>query len=324
MYPLVSIIIPVYNAEKYVAETIQSAMDQTWPNKEIFIIDDGSTDDSLSIAKKYENSWIRVVHQVNKGASAARNVGLDLSKGDYIQFLDADDLLSPNKISEQMCVLKNDNGAIVTCATIHLNGHEDHHSKLAEHFWYQKGSDNPYDFLLKLYSHETDMPGYGGMISVHSWLTPKSVIENAGKWNESLSVDDDGEFFCRVVLASQRVRYSFNAISYYRHFLGNNSLSAQKNRAAYTSMLEALKLKHSYLKSAGNHPLANQIISRHYWWIGVACFPRHIRLYQYCMKTAKTLGFNGSKYNGGRRGKLISLFLGWKLTRILAYLKNGF
>jgi glycosyltransferase involved in cell wall biosynthesis len=112
----VSIIIPLYNSEKYIAETINSALNQTWENKEIIIIDDGSTDKSLVIAKSYERVNVIVISQQNKGASAARNVGIKNSKGDFIQFLDADDLLSTDKIEAQMKIFEQyGNDIIVSC-----------------------------------------------------------------------------------------------------------------------------------------------------------------------------------------------------------------
>src|SRR5713226_1866991 len=98
---LVSILIPVYNAEGFVAEAIQSALDQTWPAKEIIAVDDGSTDRSLEILKSF-GLRIRVIEQENRGASAARNRALSEAQGEFIQFLDADDLLAPDKIEIQM------------------------------------------------------------------------------------------------------------------------------------------------------------------------------------------------------------------------------
>ena len=103
--PLVSIIIPVYNAEKYLADSITSAVSQTWPNKEIIVVDDGSTDQSLKVAKGFESDVVSVFFCENKGASAARNFGLRLAKGGYIQFLDADDLLRHDNIEKQFHAL---------------------------------------------------------------------------------------------------------------------------------------------------------------------------------------------------------------------------
>jgi len=102
MQPLVSILIPAYNAEPWMADTIQSALGQTWSNKEIIVVDDGSTDQTLSVARHFASKTVSVVTQENLGASAARNRAIELSQGDYIQWLDADDLLSPDKIAKQM------------------------------------------------------------------------------------------------------------------------------------------------------------------------------------------------------------------------------
>src|SRR5262245_12270474 len=100
--PLVSILVPAYNSEKWISDTLRSALAQTWERKEIIVVDDGSTDRTLAVARKFESESVRVVTQKNQGAAAARNLAFSLSHGDYIQWLDADDLLSPDKIRLQM------------------------------------------------------------------------------------------------------------------------------------------------------------------------------------------------------------------------------
>jgi glycosyltransferase involved in cell wall biosynthesis len=101
--PLVSILIhrPI-NAEQWIADTLTSAVEQTWPRKEIIVVDDGSRDQTLSIARRFATEAVSVITQKNQGAAAARNRAFALSQGDYIQWLDADDLLSPDKIARQM------------------------------------------------------------------------------------------------------------------------------------------------------------------------------------------------------------------------------
>jgi glycosyltransferase involved in cell wall biosynthesis len=99
MPPLVSIIIPAYNSEEFLGDTVRSALAQKWPNKEIIIVDDGSSDGTLELAKKFESRDVKVLTQKNRGAACARNAGLALAQGDFIQWLDADDLLAPDKIS---------------------------------------------------------------------------------------------------------------------------------------------------------------------------------------------------------------------------------
>ena len=107
--PKVSILIPLYNSEEYIAETIDSCLNQTYDNIEIIIVDDGSTDSGLNIVREYENKHknIKVEAQKNSGAPVARNRAFILSTGEYIQYIDADDLLHPDKIRLQMEVLKN-------------------------------------------------------------------------------------------------------------------------------------------------------------------------------------------------------------------------
>src|SRR4030095_15803874 len=102
MKPWVSILIPSYNAERWIADTIRSALAQTWLTKEIIIVDDGSRDQTLHVARHFASKNVSVVTQENQGASAARNKAFELCQGDYIQWLDADDLLEPDKIGTQV------------------------------------------------------------------------------------------------------------------------------------------------------------------------------------------------------------------------------
>src|SRR6266403_55692 len=103
--PLVSILIPAFNAQEWIVDTLRSAVAQTWETKEIIVVDDGSTDQTLAVARKFESGTVRVVSQKNRGAASARNTALSLCRGDYIQWLDADDLLAPDKIALQIAVL---------------------------------------------------------------------------------------------------------------------------------------------------------------------------------------------------------------------------
>lgn len=100
MQPLISVVVPVYNVEKYLSECIESILNQTYRNLEIILVDDGSTDSSGKICEVYkkQSSLISVIHMVNNGQAAARNVGIKHAKGEYITFVDSDDVISPNMI----------------------------------------------------------------------------------------------------------------------------------------------------------------------------------------------------------------------------------
>ncbi|WP_186429899.1 glycosyltransferase [Clostridium sp. BSD9I1] len=101
---MVSIIIPVFNGEKFISDAIRSVLNQTYKNIEIIVIDDGSIDKTADIVKNFDK--IRYIYQNNKGPAASRNLGMALSKGEYIAFLDADDLYEPEKIQKQMEILE--------------------------------------------------------------------------------------------------------------------------------------------------------------------------------------------------------------------------
>lgn len=106
---LVSVIIPVYKAERSLGDCLQSIINQTYSRLEIILIDDGSPDESLRICKKWEqeDERICVIHQMNAGASAARNTGLGIATGKWIVFLDADDIMAPEAIEEAMMLAEN-------------------------------------------------------------------------------------------------------------------------------------------------------------------------------------------------------------------------
>ena len=112
--PLVSILIPCYNAEAWVEETIDSALNQTYQRKEVIVVDDGSTDRSVEICKRYE-SHITLEAGPNGGACRARNRALELASGELVQYLDADDILLPHKIATQVPVCLANPRASVSC-----------------------------------------------------------------------------------------------------------------------------------------------------------------------------------------------------------------
>lgn len=114
MPPLVSILIPCYNAEQYIGEAVESALGQTYPNVEVVVVDDGSTDGSVGVLESFGDR-IRFEAGPNRGGCAARNRALSLSRGEYIQYLDADDVLLPGKIERQIGPLIEGTADMVIC-----------------------------------------------------------------------------------------------------------------------------------------------------------------------------------------------------------------
>ena len=116
-FPLVSVIIPVYNVVPYLQQSIESVIKQTYTNLDIIIVDDGSTDGSGRTCDNYQklDSRIIVIHQENRGLSGARNTGLDIAQGEYIAFLDPDDMMLPNMIEETVHNISRFDAGIAVC-----------------------------------------------------------------------------------------------------------------------------------------------------------------------------------------------------------------
>ncbi len=239
--PLVSILIPAYNAEKWVADTIRSALVQTWQRKEIIVVDDGSTDQTLAIARQFESDSVRVVTQENQGAASARNKAFSLSQGDYIQWLDADDLLAPDKIEKQMEALDRcpSKRALFSSGWGQFMYRCYRAKFVPTSLWCDLSNT---EWLLRKMGQNLHMP-------TATWLASRELTEAAGPWNTALCTDDDGEYFCRVLLASDGVRFVPEAKVYYR-FSGSSSVSyiGRSNRKR-ESQWHSMQLHISYLRS---------------------------------------------------------------------------
>lgn len=120
---LISVIVPVYNTEKYVGKCIESILNQSYQNFELIIVDDGSKDKSLSVCIEYsEDPRIKIISQKNQGVSMARNTGLDNANGDYVVFVDSDDEILPDMLSQMIKVSKKYNADLIMCGVITHNG----------------------------------------------------------------------------------------------------------------------------------------------------------------------------------------------------------
>lgn len=122
--PLVTVFIPVYNAEMYIQESLSSIINQSYKNLEILIIDDGSTDNTINIIESFEDTRIRIIqNNVNKGLPYTRNLALDLAQGDYLAVMDADDIAFPNRIEKEIDkMLEKDDIAVVVSSCIIFGG----------------------------------------------------------------------------------------------------------------------------------------------------------------------------------------------------------
>jgi glycosyltransferase involved in cell wall biosynthesis len=241
MKPLVSILIPAYNAEKTIGYTIKSAIAQTWQRNEIIVVDDGSSDRTLETALQFASKQVKVVFVQNQGAAAARNHALQLSQGDYVQWLDADDILALDKIERQLSALGDlDSKRILLSSPWAPFYYRTGQARFVQNSLCQDLS--PVEWLLRKMGENLHM-------QTATWLTSRELSEAAGPWDTRLLSDDDGEYFCRVLLASEGTRYVSGTGVFYRStvtprlsYIGN---SDKKKDAVALSM----KLHIQYLRS---------------------------------------------------------------------------
>jgi glycosyltransferase involved in cell wall biosynthesis len=229
----VSILIPLYNSEEYITDTIQSALNQTYTNIEIIIVDDGSTDNSYDIAKSYKSETVKVYKQKNSGASAARNNAFSKCSGDLIQYLDADDILHPEKVENQVKVYTRSNKANIIISGIWGRFEKKIENVKWENQPINKDYNKPINWLIDSWNGQ-------GMAQPGVWLTPRHIIEKVGPWNESLSLNDDGEFFCRVILNSDAIKFIKESKVYYRSNI-SSSLSKSRSLSALQSELNSFR-----------------------------------------------------------------------------------
>ena len=239
MTDLVSILIPARNAERWIAETIASALTQTWSRTEIIIVDDGSTDATLACARQFDSKTVKVVTQSNQGAAAARNTAFSLCQGDYIQWLDADDLLSPDKITKQMEARDRGRRTLLSCAWAAFM-YRPHRARFrATALWRDL---TPAEWLIRKLALHLQM-------QTATWLVSRELSDAAGPWDTRLVVDDDGEYFCRVLLASDRVRFVPEGRVYYRVTDGNRLSHVGRSTRKIEAEWLSVQLHIGYLRS---------------------------------------------------------------------------
>jgi glycosyltransferase involved in cell wall biosynthesis len=243
---LVSILIPAYNAEPWIAETIRSALKQTWAHKEIIVVDDGSRDATLAVAKRLESATVKVVTQDNGGACAARNRALAIAQGDYIQWLDADDLLEAGKIQRQMerQAVDQDPRVLLTSAWGKFYFRTQRAAFRPDGLWQNL---DPVEWLVTKFER-------GVWMNPGAWLVSRELTERAGPWDDRLafSGDDDGEYMCRLVAQSSRVAFVPEARAFYR--IGNAGLSWRKSDKALESFYLATALSIEHLLALERSP----------------------------------------------------------------------
>lgn len=304
----VSVLIPAYNAESYLAATLESVIAQTWPNLEVIVVDDGSTDDTLTVARQYASATVRIVSQVNSGASAARNRAFAMATGEYIQYLDADDLLRPDKIQLQLSCLQQRPSAQLSSSAWAMFQDAPDESKLQPTILWRDYTD-PVQWLVDAWEN-------GAWMQPSAWLTHRSLIESAGPWDEQISLHDDGEFFSRVLLKSTGVVFCGTAISFYRKGV-HNSLSSIRSEKATWSHLAVCQAYENQLLAHKNTAVTRRACANNYQRLIYEYYPYYPHIRALARERVHALGGSSAEPYHTPAFRIIDKVFGWKISKRL-------
>ena len=239
--PLVSVVIPCYNAQQWVSEAIESCLNQTYSALEIIVVDDGSTDNSLEVLREFQARYpqrIQVLTQAQSGAPVARNHGFKLSKGSYLQFLDADDVILPRKIESQMqrveVEIQNSQTppdlVVGNYKMVHRNGDEKEIRAQADNCWAA---------LINLQL---------GYTSANLWR--REMLLQIGAWDESVKSGQDYELLFRVLKAGARVVFAPDFLTLFRRINDQSIMTQDPHGSLDRAMADRRKIS-AHLQESG-------------------------------------------------------------------------
>jgi len=241
MKPLVSILIPAFNAEKWIGFTLQSAVAQTWSRKEIIVVDDGSRDHTVEVSRRFASKDVKIVSTPNQGLCGAVNYAFRLCQGDYIQELDSDDLLSPDKIERQLAALRDcDSKRVLLSSPWAYFFYRPRLARFVPNSMWQDLS--PVEWLLRKMNKNLHMQNA-------TWLVSRELAEAAGPWDMRLHYDQDGEYFARVIVASTGTRFVPEARVFYRASDSNRVSYIGSSNKKKDSLLLSMLLHVQYIRS---------------------------------------------------------------------------
>ena len=274
---------------------------------ELILVNDGSTDDTEKIIQKFSDERIRYIYQANKGQAAACNKGLLESKGNFIKFFDADDVMNTEHLEAQLATIETDSTAISSCVWGRFYTHDPYSAVFQERDLNKE--ENPLNWLKHSLSQRYDMmPGW-------LWLIPKEVLMRAGGWDEELSLNNDFEFSIRVLLHASSVRLAPKAKLYYRSSQ-NNSLSAKKTMQSYQSAFLSAKKGCSYLLKRENSKDMKRLCANKYLFWMYEMYPKYAAIIEAMETEVEKLGGGDRKIGGQSRPMhFLQSIVGWKFAK---------
>jgi glycosyltransferase involved in cell wall biosynthesis len=222
------VIIPAYNSERYIRETIDGVLKQTYRDFEIVVVDDGSTDATPLVVDQIEDPRIRLLRKANGGSASARNVGIANSSGEYLQFLDADDLILPGKLMRQVELL--DTHPLVDVVYCSFRNFYADRCDLHPPEWLRPPSDDPYRELVA-----------GSIFPLHAALVRRTCAEAVGLFNTKLVSAEDWDFWIRIARAGSAFIFHDELFALYRQHAASKTKRRARWRQAHVQIMENLR-----------------------------------------------------------------------------------
>lgn len=303
--PAVSVVIPTYNAATFVREAIQSALDQTYQDLEIIVIDDGSSDKTESVVGSFGEA-VRYVKQENQGAGAARNRGIAMARGRYVAFLDADDLWLPQKLAEQVPLLDAD----PELGLVHSDW-----AVVSE-----KGPKEP-SYLSRLPTasgYIFDELAQCGFILTSCTVVRRSCLENIDWFDETLSIAQDYDLWLRICYRWKTALVDKPLVTK-RNRDGN--LSSDFTKTAVEKIALFKKTLHDFSDMTPHRQrLLRRQLAQNYWDVGYHYFDR-LMLKEARRNFVSSIGYDWR--NGKAYGHLAASCLPVPILRVVRTAKRA-
>lgn len=290
--PRVSVVIPTYNSAATVKEAIESVLAQTYSNFEVVVIDDGSTDETPSVMRQF-GARIRSFRQENQGVSAARNTGIQRSRGEYVAFLDSDDLWLPEKLAEQISWLEADpNLGLVYCDWAVVSGEAVLQNSYLEDL--PGASGYVFDELIQ---------SGAGFILTSGVVVRRSCLDDVGDFDKSLAIVQDCDLWLRISYR-WKVRLVDKRLFTKRNWDGSLSSNLRKTALERVALFQKT-LKELPGMTPRSRKLVHRQLSLNYWDVGYD-------------------EFDGLSFRKARKNFMSSLRHDWTNAKALAYLVATF
>ena len=299
----ISVIIPCFNAEPWIRETLQSVIEQGFEDIEVIVVDDGSTDSSAGIIER-EFPFVHLIRTKNQGPSKARNLGTQQSKGEFIQYLDADDLLGPGKLKLQLEILQDSRADVAYGGWQRLVKVKDGIFEKSEEV--NRRLKNP---VIDLFTDFWCPPAV--------YLFRRSIVERVGGWNERLPIIQDARFALDCALRGGRFVYCSGIMGFYRDQSFGSVSSRDSVGFVRDCLTNAVEVENWWERHGGVDEERTKALLQVYGYVARASFERDKRTFESAYQALERLQ-PGFIPPAPRHLNLASRLLGYRKAEVLA------